>query len=383
LSTRDVLRVLLAPSAYYPHVGGIEETTRQLALKLVEHGHRTAVLTNRWPEGVAATEVLGGVEVTRMPFPLPAARPKPAARFAVTAPVAALSLLRHLRRSRWDVIHAIGAGPQAAYLAFVAPVVGTPLVFTAQGELTFDADDAFRRSLTLRVALRRMLRRARAVTACSAYVLRSLDAFACTDARADIVPNGVDPGDFAPRDPKFRGTYVLGIGRLVPQKGFDTLLEAFARAELEALELRIAGDGIERERLEARAQTLQLGGRVRFLGSVDRAEVARLVRDAAVFAFPSRGEPFGIALLEAMAGGVPAVAAAAGGIPELVRDGENALLVPPDDPDALARALERVADDEHLRARLSEGGRATARGLNWAHIAERYEAIYHRVVSTA
>ena len=195
-----------------------------------------------------------------------------------------------------------------------------------------------------------------------------------------MIPNGVDPDEFdvAPAADNELGEYVFAVGRLVPQKGFDVLLDAFASSSLDGLKLTIAGDGVERQRLEARTDELGLRCRVRFVGMVDRSRLAGLLCGARAFAFPSRGEAFGIALLEAMAAGVPSVAAAAGGIPEFVRDGENALLVPPDDASALARALARLSSDEALRRRLSVAGRRTASALTWTDIAGRYDRVYRR-----
>ena len=106
------------------------------------------------------------------------------------------------------------------------------------------------------------------------------------------------------------------------------------------------------------------------------ADCLRLMRGAHAFAFPSRGEPFGIALLEAMAAGVPAVATAAGGVPEFATDEINALLVPPDDIGALTSALERIACDVQLRLRLVAEGMRTAGELAWSRIAQLYEAVY-------
>jgi glycogen(starch) synthase len=376
------LRIVLAPSAYYPHVGGIEELTRQLALAFKARGHQAAVLTNRWPEGVRPREVLNGIDVMRMDFPLPAKRPSAALRFLAMTPLAVVTLLRDLRRWQPDVVHVIGAGPPSVYLAALKPGLRSPLVFTGQGELTFDAHRVFERSATLRGGLRLMLRRADAVTACSAFVMRDLEKVGEIRAPSSVIPNGVEPADFASATPERRwDPYVLAVGRLVPQKGFDVLVDAFASEQLADLNLVFAGDGFERARLEARAAAHGLAARVRFLGSVDRARLPGLLRGARAFALPSRGEPFGIALLEAMAAGVPSVAAEAGGIPELVRDGQNALLFEAENPTALAEALARVTRDEALRERLVRGGRKTAAELNWGRIAHRYEEVYLRALS--
>jgi glycogen(starch) synthase len=373
------LRIVLSPSAYYPHVGGIEELTRQLAVTLKSRGHEVSVLTNRWPEGVLHSEVLDGVSVTRLLFPLPRARPQAAARFVLSAPRAVLALTTHIRRHRPDVVHVIGAGPQSAYLGVLAPLMRVRLIFTAQGELTFDAQGIFRHSISLRAGLRQMLRNADAVTACSAYALRDLRAFESPRGPSQVVPNGVDPVEFttsAAATAQESGPYILAVGRLVPQKGFDVLLDAFADARLSQLELLLAGDGPERAALERRSERLGVTSRVRFLGSVDRAQLVALLRGAKLFAFPSRGEAFGIALLEAMAAGVPSVATSAGGIPEFSRNGENALIVEPDDPVALAGAIHRLATDHSLRSKLEAAGRRTARDLSWQAIAERYEDVY-------
>jgi glycogen(starch) synthase len=377
-------RILLAPSAYYPHVGGIEELTRQLAKALNARGNRAAVLTNRWPDGVAASELLDEIDVTRLRFPLPAAWPRAAATFVLRAPPAAYALVRHVRMWGPDVVHVIGGGPQAAYLGVVADRLRAPLVFTTQGELTFDAHRVFERSATLRAGLRRIVRKARAVTACSDFALSALADFTELPAHSSVVPNGVKPDDFhaAHADTQSFGRYVLGVGRLVPQKGFDTLVEAFGAKGLSELSLVIAGDGYERLALTTRADHIGLSERFHLLGSVDRIRLAGLLRGARVFALPSRGEAFGIALLEAMAAGIPSVAAASGGVTEFARDGINALIVPPDDPARLAEAVVSLEHDEELRERLTAGGRETADAHSWDRISERYEALYSQVLET-
>ncbi len=142
------------------------------------------------------------------------------------------------------------------------------------------------------------------------------------------------------------------VGRLEHVKGPDLALEAFAfiaKAE-PAARLVFAGEGALREALQHRATALGLTDRVEFLGYV--SDPASRLAEAAVVIVPSRNEGFGHALLEALAAGRPVVAAAVGGVPDLLRDGSNGLLVPPEDPDALARAVLRILREPEFGARL-------------------------------
>ena len=91
----------------------------------------------------------------------------------------------------------IGGGPQSVYLGILAGRLGAPLVFTTRGELDFDAHGAFERSMTLRAGLRRTVRQARVVTACSAFTLRNLQEFVQPRCPCLVIPNGVDPLEFA------------------------------------------------------------------------------------------------------------------------------------------------------------------------------------------
>src|SRR5207245_603208 len=153
-------------------------------------------------------------------------------------------------------------------------------------------------------------------------------------------------------------SYVAAVGRLVPQKGFDVLLEAFARLDAPEVDLLIAGDGPERRRLEALRERLGLGARVHLLGAVDRATVASLYQGARLVVCPSRWEGLPLVCLEAMASGRAVVASRVDGIPDAVGDGETGLLVQPEDPVALAGALRALLDDGPRRERLGALGTA-------------------------
>ncbi|HKF74346.1 MAG TPA: glycosyltransferase [Stellaceae bacterium] len=188
-----------------------------------------------------------------------------------------------------------------------------------------------------------------------AYLVRS----GWPESRAHYLPNFV-PEMAAPKvaraslDTPEEAPLALALGRLHPNKGFDVLIEALARAP--GLYLWLAGEGADRAQLETRAERLGVGRRVRFLGW--REDAAALLATADMLVCSSRHEPLGNVVIEAWAAGTPVVAASSMGPAALVRDGVTGLLVPIEDADALARAMIRLADDHTLRAELARAGRA-------------------------
>lgn len=193
-------------------------------------------------------------------------------------------------------------------------------------------------------------------------------------AKVVVVPNTYDAERFR-EAARVRGEGVrfISVGRLVPEKGHDVLLEAFARVEGEIRDARltIVGDGVRRSALESQAASLGIAERVRFTGVLAGDGLAAEIADADVFVLPSRSEGFGVVLVEALATGMPVVATRCGGPEDIVAD-DMGVLVEPDDPDALARGMLAVA--ERLGA---FDGHAIART-----VAERYspEAVAARLV---
>jgi len=228
-----------------------------------------------------------------------------------------------------------------------------------------------------------MIRRARRLTATSTATYELLREIVAPGVPIDLVYAGV-PGELfeLPRNPD---AYLLYFGRLdVIQKGLDTLLEAVAlvAAKRPEVELRIAGRGKDVERVRSMARELGIERNVRLLGAVDEAERQRLFAGAAVQLMPSRFEGFGMVAAEAMAAGVPLVAAAAGSLPEVVDAPNGGVLVPPGDARALADAVEALLDDPARRETLSASARISARRFRWEAVADRHFDFLTRLAAT-
>lgn len=180
-----------------------------------------------------------------------------------------------------------------------------------------------------------------------------------------------------PRD----ATLIVSSGRLVPIKGFDLLIRAFAQrpARRDGTYLAILGDGPERGALAQLAQREGVGDRVRFAGHV--ADVRPALRAADVFALASRNEGMGRSLIEALAGGCAVVATDAGGIPTFLVHRSNGLLVPREDVHALAEALELLTRQPALRAELAHNApKSIGPEFDQATMVEQLAGLYHDVL---
>lgn len=153
---------------------------------------------------------------------------------------------------------------------------------------------------------------------------------------------------------------IVALGRLHPKKGFQVLVEALAILRRRGLDClcSIAGEGPERNRITSQIESAGLAKQVFLPGWTDH--VAKYLEDGDIFALPSFQEDFPLAVLDAMASGMPIVASAIDGPKDFLNDGQTALLVPPNDPVALANAFERLIRDSELRERLGRAARSVA-----------------------
>ena len=297
-------------------------------------------------------------------------------RFAAIMPVLAdlpgdevaqgVELARQARRDSITHLHAHFASLAGRVAWIASALTGIPYTVTTH------AKDIFHESVDP-VWLRRICADAQRVIAISRYnkdYLRKV--LAGTGATVSLRYNAIELDRFSYRAPlpvpagNSRPLRVCAVGRLVPKKGFADLIEAVRILVSSGVdvEVELAGDGDDRERLIAQIDRLGLTDRIRLLGPLTQAEVRDLLERSDVFAAPcieaSDGNIDGLptVILEAMACGTPVVATAVSGLPEVVRDGVTGLLLPPGDPTELAVALRRIALGEVDTVALSRGARS-------------------------
>jgi glycosyltransferase involved in cell wall biosynthesis len=238
----------------------------------------------------------------------------------------------------------------------------------------------------LRVARDVELRRAAHVFTPSAYLRDLALGWGVAPDRVSVLPNpspvSVELGqrDELRRALGLNGATLAFAGRLTAQKSLERTLEAVAGAD--GVKLVIAGDGPERQSLEARAGELGIGDRVTFLGAQPRERILELFHAADATILSSSWENFPHTVVEALAVGTPVLAMEAGGVSEVVHDGVNGLLVGPGDTAALGEAVRRYFADEQLRRRLRDAAASSVGEYAPERIFAELEQVLRRVAGT-
>ena len=289
--------------------------------------------------------------------------------------------IRRLHRSNpVHVIHAHGALPCGHAAALLSRELKIPFVVTVHGLDAYSTKQVHGYAGMWCKRVSQMTYHSACRVVCVSDKVRD-QILQGTTARvnATVVYNGADPKIFAPASDGGGSTAVLSVGGLIQIKGHELLLRAFAAIHHRFPEISwdIIGEGPEHSRLRALAASLNLGGKVHFLGSKSREQVAEAMRRCALFALPSRYEGLGCVYLEAMSAERAVIACRGQGIEEVIEHGVNGWLIPPEDLDALAGAISGLLENGELRRRIGVAARKTIlHGFTLAHQAERLAVVY-------
>lgn len=372
----------------YPSFGGSGVVARELAVGLVERGHRVTLVASDHPSRALP-------EHERLSFHQVLVPEYPVFQHAPYTLAVASALVELARDRPIDLVHVHYAVPHATSALLAAQVLGAKapaIVTTLHGtDVTGSGADP-----SYAVITQHAVRASSAITVPSSYLAQKARAWLSQDGSAapaiEVVPNFVDTAHFAPAstrdrrelnalfeggDPAAPVLFHVSNFRAVKRVGdlFDVLKRV--REQLPA-RLVVVGDGPERVSAGQKARELGLSESVCFLGN--RVKFIELLKQADAFMLTSEIESFGLAALEAMSCGVPVLGYRVGGLPEVV-DERSGVLVPPFDLDALAQAAVDLLSDGARRDTLARAARSRAlASFKRDPALDRYEAVFHRAL---
>lgn len=372
------LRLAMIIQSFLPRMGGMERQTASLAPVLQAHGIDVRIVTRQFT-GMKPYEEMSGVPVYRLPAP----SPKAVASLAYT-----LSAVQLLKRIQPDVIHAHELFSPSTIGALASRLYKLPLVATLHRSGPPGDVQRLQQKFLGRQRLAYLSRHVHAFAVISREIDRELEVLGVPPERRHFIPNGVDIEHFAPSPAASKvarrkalglpdGLMAVFVGRLAAEKQLDRLVLLWrdVRVVEPTATLLLVGVGDEEQKLRAMA----IDG-VYFTGSVNN--VAPYLQAADLFVLPSTAEGLSVAMLEAMACGLPVIATAVGGAPDVIRHGENGWLVPPEDTPALQKAVQELLGDYACREKLgAEARKLVAAQYAVRSSAERLQMLYKQLAA--
>jgi 1,2-diacylglycerol 3-alpha-glucosyltransferase len=373
------LRIGLFTNNYFPMLGGVPTAVETIRRSLEALGHDVVIVAPR---------MSGAADESRTVVRVPAVPAPTYPDFALPLPLGP-ALTRRLRALDLDVFHAHHPFLLGVSARRLARSARRPFVFT--NHTLYDRYAHYvplPRAMVARGAVRwsaRFADTADLVLTPSDFVARRLRAQGVRRP-IEVVPTGIDLDQFRPGErvaarrmlrlgPDER--VLLYVGRLDREKNLEFLLDAVAQLRTPGLRLLLVGRGTQAPALGRIAAKRGFANRLEFRGGVAPESLPAYYRASNAFVFASTTETQGLAVLEAMACGLPVVAIRASGIEEVVTDGVSGLLVP-EDAEAFAASVDQIMVDEDLGTKLATGGREAASAFGAAAVAERLLQAYRR-----
>lgn len=379
--------LIVSPWLYPIDKGGVGLSVRTL-IEALQPSLNVCVLVPDWTASPAIDTVVDGLEVRRMALPLPYGGGnwfKQLVNFVLRSPSCLMSLRRYIRQRQIDLIHINYPISSFYYFKILGRLMNIPYVITVHGS---DVVNQENENLADRILKRNLLRGTSRVVAVSQFLRGKVDEFVPNSSQAAVIYGAVSMererlGATAIRLPE---RYFVTVGGFVPVKGQDILLRAWAQLPAEAKDVAIVlvGDGELGPRYHILVEQLGLSECVHFAGILDNREARAIIEEAIAVVIPSRSEGLSLVALEAGLAGTPVIASRVGGLPEIVTDGVSGLLVPPEDPMALADALACIALDPQFAGRLGAALKTDVRKrFRVDQLAASYTKLYADVLRDA
>ena len=370
------MRILVITSSYHPYKGGVETVVGDLVAGLKSTGDHAIVITNLWPKSLPLFEIINGNFVFRVPMILP-----------TQCSHSFINRLKWLFTSvttsilvtcfKPQVINIQCVGPNGYWGKRLSERFHVPIVVSTHGERTNDSSGFYLVKENVEI-YDGLISSAKAVVCVSEVSAKeSITTDAVNSDDIVIIPNAITIVDQSPSTNE-RPVDITYVGRLVPEKGVDTLIKAVARVchRFPNLTVKIVGDGQSCAELNRLVVASGLTKNVMFAGQLDRNAVTEILLRSKILVLPSRKESFGLVLLEAANAGCAVVATSTGGIPSIVEHGKNGLLFEIDSVEQLAAHLDKLVSDDARRSELINQFRNRLQHYDISNFIVRYRAVF-------
>lgn len=374
------MKICMYTSEFPPDVGGISTYVYNLSKRLVERGHEVTVITRgTWKK--TYYEEIEGVSVYRVKF-IPFF-PSP---FKIHQ-IYVNKLLKSLKFN-FDLIHLHGT------LMPVKPVFESslPVIFTSHGASKKKLDSMEAKTLHFYIVkfLRKHLfeleqeivEKSEMLTAVSNSSADEFKVYHSINKEMTIVHNGVDTDFFVPSENRSGLRSILYTGRFEIFKGLTDLVECsgIVCKKYPDVKFILIGSGTILENLKKQVSKLELEDNILFTGSLSKSQIIEYYQKATIFVLPSYREGFPTSLMEAMSCGIPSIATNVEGSAELIKDGENGLLVPTKSPEKLAESIIYLLENEKFRYKIGANARDhIVKNYDWKTITDGFEKLYQQL----
>lgn len=364
------MRVLFWAETFWPQIGGVEVLAARFLPAMRERGYEYAVVAPKSSRDMPDEQTFAGIPVYRFPFW------NNQSHEGIDHVAAIRQKLTLLKRSfAPNLIHANHVGLTSFFHLITNNAQRCPSLVTLHGEWPEKANAIVARTLAT----------AHWVVGCSEAILdKGRSTAPAIHSRSSVIRNGIAAADISPAPLPFEPPYLLCLGRLAPEKGFDLALAAFASIsrQFPGARMIVAGDGPARGALERQAAALGIADRVEFVGWVHPERVSELINTTTLLMMPSRLESLPLAALQGGMLARPIIATRTGGIPEVVVDHVTGLLVEPEDGAALAEAVAFLLSHPDTAVRMGEAARMRVQTFfAWKPHVDAYDALYRRLIN--
>ncbi len=378
------MKILLLNYEFFPIGGGGSTVTKFLAEELAKKGNDVNLITSKY-KNLKNYEVINNVKIHRVRV-VRKYRDRASIFEMFTYIISAFFYSRRfVKKEKPDIMHAFFVVPSGAVAYFLHKLYKIPYIIYLGGSDVPGVDkDRYGIIYNIVAPFIRLIWRNASFTIAASKGLKGYARSIDKKVPLTVIPNGVDLNRFRPQVRKKKNIIkLLAIGRLIPRKGFQYIIEALPEVINKSnknFELQIIGSGPYQEDLHRLVKRNQIENKVKFLGLVEYDNLIKYYRNADILINSSYGEGMPLVVLEAMATGLPIIATRVPGNEELVKNNYNGFIVRPKDSKELAHALIKMLNNDTLRERMSRNSLKIIKNYNWEKITEEYVELYKQLL---